>query len=242
MRKLIFGLCSFTLLFAASAAHGVQALTADRVQETTTITGTGTITLAGAVTGYRTFAAAFSTGNLIQYAIVSDSGTEWEVGNGTLATTTTLSRDTIVASSNSGSATNFSAGGKKIFATLHGAWANATLASGGDISANRATLAAGDSGGIVVGSTLMYVTAGGLVVFVDPTNTYYRGIYALSLGTSGDISANGVVTTQELRLTPGAVGSCGSGDKGHARVAADGTFCTCNGTVWTPTPATGTCS
>jgi len=85
----------------------------DRVKETTTTTGTGTITLAGAATGFQSF-AAIGNGNTTYYAI--SGGSEWEVGIGTYtASGTTLSRDTVLASSNSGSLVNFSAGTKDVF-------------------------------------------------------------------------------------------------------------------------------
>lgn len=74
---------------------------ADRVQETTSTTGTGAVTLEGAVAGYRSFAAGFSDTRpcLIGYLIVS--GSNWEVGRGLLnATGTTLTRDNIRSSSN----------------------------------------------------------------------------------------------------------------------------------------------
>jgi len=73
----------------------------DRVKETTNTTGTGTLTLAGASEGFQTF-AAIGDGNTTYYAIVS--GTSWEVGLGTYtASGTTLSRDTVLESSNAGS-------------------------------------------------------------------------------------------------------------------------------------------
>lgn len=94
-------------------------LTADRVKETTTTTGTGTITLAGAASQFRSFASAFADGNVVQYAIVGQTGTEWEVGNGTIgASGTTLARTTVLASSNANAAVNFSAGTKDVFATV----------------------------------------------------------------------------------------------------------------------------
>ena len=87
----------------------------DRVQETTTTTGTGTVTLAGAVSGFQSF-SAIGNGNTCYYAIVG--GTEWEVGLGTYTSSgTTLSRDTILESSNGGTAVNFSAGTKNVFVT-----------------------------------------------------------------------------------------------------------------------------
>lgn len=90
----------------------------DRVKETTTTTGTGTITLAGAATQFQAFQTAFQVGTIIMYAIVGQSGTEWEVGKGTLLTTTTLSRDVVRSSSNSNALVNFSAGTKDVFATF----------------------------------------------------------------------------------------------------------------------------
>jgi hypothetical protein len=87
----------------------------DRVQETTTTTGTGTITLAGAVSGFQSFSAV-GNGNTCYYAIVGE--TEWEVGFGTYTSSgTTLSRSTILESSNGGTAVNFSAGTKNVFVT-----------------------------------------------------------------------------------------------------------------------------
>lgn len=88
---------------------------ADRVKETTTTTGTGTVTLLGAVAGYQSF-SVIGNANTTYYTIVGQTTTEWEVGVGTYTSSgTTLSRDTILASSNSGSAVNFSAGTKDVF-------------------------------------------------------------------------------------------------------------------------------
>jgi hypothetical protein len=87
----------------------------DRVQETSTTTGTGTITLAGAVSGFQSF-SVIGNANTTYYAIVG--GTEWEVGLGTYTLSgTLLSRDTILESSNGGTAVNFSAGTKNVFVT-----------------------------------------------------------------------------------------------------------------------------
>ena len=91
---------------------------ADRVQETTTTTGTGTITLAGAVSGFQSF-AAIGNSNTTYYTIAHSTLAEWEVGIGTYTSSgTTLSRTTILSSSNSGNAVNFSAGTKNVFCTL----------------------------------------------------------------------------------------------------------------------------
>jgi hypothetical protein len=89
----------------------------DRVKETSTTTGTGTLTLAGAATGFQSF-AAIGDGNTTFYTIALVSSNEWEVGIGTYTSSgTTLSRDTILSSSNSGNAVNFSAGTKDVFVT-----------------------------------------------------------------------------------------------------------------------------
>jgi len=92
----------------------------DRVKETSTTTGTGTLNLSGAVSGFETFVAGVGDGNTTYYAIVNRDADEWEVGLGTVtdASTDTLARTTVITSSNSDSATNFSAGTKDVFVTL----------------------------------------------------------------------------------------------------------------------------
>jgi hypothetical protein len=88
---------------------------ADRVQETTTTTGTGTVTLAGAVSGFQSFSAV-GNANSTYYTITG--GADFEVGIGTYTSSgTTLSRTTVLSSSNSGSLVNFSAGTKNVFVT-----------------------------------------------------------------------------------------------------------------------------
>ena len=91
----------------------------DRVKETTTTTGTGTFTLAGAVTGFETFAAGVGNSNTTYYAVTLPGTAEFEVGLGTLSSdSSTLARTTVISSSNSDNAVNFSAGTKTIFCTL----------------------------------------------------------------------------------------------------------------------------
>ena len=90
----------------------------DRVKETSTTTGTGTFTLAGAIEGFETFSSAIGNSNTTYYAITNQgTPTEFEVGIGTVGAGT-LSRDTIISSSNSDAAVNFSAGEKNVFCTL----------------------------------------------------------------------------------------------------------------------------
>ena len=88
---------------------------ADRVKETTTTTGTGAITLAGAVTGFQSFSSAFPNPSQVFYTIEGQAPGEWEVGVGTF--TTTLSRDKVLSSSNAGALVSFSAGTKNVFCT-----------------------------------------------------------------------------------------------------------------------------
>ena len=92
----------------------------DRVKETSTTTGTGTFDLAGAETGFESFVSGVGDGNTTYYAISNDGTNEFEVGIGTItdAATDTLSRDTIISSSNSDAAVDFSAGTKTVFCTL----------------------------------------------------------------------------------------------------------------------------
>ena len=91
----------------------------DRVKETTTTTGTGTFTLAGAVTGFETFGTGVGNSNTTYYAVTLPGSSEFEVGLGTLSSdSSTLARTTVISSSNSDNAVNFSAGTKTIFCTL----------------------------------------------------------------------------------------------------------------------------
>ena len=91
----------------------------DRVKETTTTTGTGTFTLAGAVTGFETFGAGVGNSNTTYYAVTLPGSAEFEVGLGTLnSNSSTLAKTTVISSSNSDAAVNFSSGTKTIFCTI----------------------------------------------------------------------------------------------------------------------------
>jgi hypothetical protein len=106
----------------------------DRVKETSTTTGTGTFTLDGAVSGFETFSSAIGNTNTTYYAIVNSNG-EFEVGLGTVGAGT-LSRDTILTSSNSDAAVVFTGGTKNVFCTLPASKA-VILDSSGNIVANN---------------------------------------------------------------------------------------------------------
>ncbi len=110
---------------------------ADRVLETTTTTGSGTITLAGAEPGYQAF-SVIGNANQTYYTITAD--TDWEVGIGTYtASGTTLSRDTVLASSNSGNRITLPAGSKKVFVT-YPAEKSVNLDVSGNISLSSAVI------------------------------------------------------------------------------------------------------
>ena len=93
---------------------------ADRVKESSTTTGTGALTLGGAVTGFRAFSAVCSVGDTVHYAIEAVGsnfapGGAWEVGLGTYSAANTLTRTTVLSSSNAGAAVDFAAGTKHVW-------------------------------------------------------------------------------------------------------------------------------
>lgn len=114
----------------------------DRVKETTTTTGTGNLTLAGAMTGFRAFSSVCSTNDTAYYTIQAVDGTgaptgDWEVGLGTYSASNTLTRTTVLASSNSGSAVNLAAGTKQVWIDI--AAADHAAARGGPAFSAYAT-------------------------------------------------------------------------------------------------------
>jgi len=115
---------------------------ADRVRETTTTTGTGTINLGGAVTNFETFASNLSNSDTTYYAIVDNTNGDFEVGLGTFATGSpnTLARTTPISSSNSNSAVNFGAGTKDVFITTPASKMAFLNASGSLISSGGTSL------------------------------------------------------------------------------------------------------
>ena len=91
----------------------------DRVRDTSTTTGTGSLTVSGAPpTDYQTFGSVMSTNDTCWYSIGNQGANEWEVGLGTYNGSNVLARTTVLSSSNSGSLVNFSAGTKDVFMTM----------------------------------------------------------------------------------------------------------------------------
>jgi len=145
---------------------------ADRVKETTTTTGTGTVTLLGASTGYQSF-SAIGNANTTYYTIAGQTGSEWEVGIGTYTSSgTTLARTTVIASSNSGSLVNFSAGTKDVFVTYPAEYtANAIGGGIGAVQLNADTMTV--SGTIATGQNGL--TVGPLTINSGVTLTVASG-------------------------------------------------------------------
>ena len=164
----------------------------DRVNETSTTTGTGTFTLAGAVTGFQTF-SAIGNGNTTYYTIVLQGGTEWEVGLGTYTSSgTTLSRDVVLSSSNSGSLVNFSAGTKNVFCD-YPAGKSVNLDSSNNVSA-LGTVASGTWQGTTIG-----VAYGGTGRTVGNYSIYANEIH---VGKDGnDTTGDGTLINPVLTIT-----------------------------------------
>jgi hypothetical protein len=154
-------------------------ITADRVRDTSTSTGTGNFTVSGtAPTGFRTFSAVLSVGDTFYYAIQGQGSSEWEVGLGTYSSANVFARTTILSSSNSGSVVTFSAGTKDVFLTLA---ATKTIQRQADGSVYDASGGNGDSIFFINGITV---------------NTNYTIPTNYNAGTFGPVSiASGVTVT-----------------------------------------------
>lgn len=142
----------------------------DRVQETCTSPGTGTVSLLGAVTGFQTFSSAIGNTNTTFYTIADQTGGNWEVGIGTYSTSgNTLARTTVLASSNGGSLTNFSSGTQNIW---------------GDYPAGYAVYASNNPG-----TSGYYLKSNGSGVAPTwaafPTDVIYTGTYLVVAGGAG---------------------------------------------------------
>ena len=184
-------------------------LIADRIAETTITTGTGTLTLAGAITGFRTFVAGIGNGNIASYVIID--GVEWETGIGTVSSGT-LSRDTVLASSNGGAKvnwTNSNAASRTVICMLLAAHAHPINARGDFLrgSANGVVerLQLGSNGQILQsnGNDLIFAIK---AVAIPPGTKMLFQQTAAPAGWSKDASHN----NKGLRVVTGAVSSGGA--------------------------------
>ena len=159
----------------------------DRVLETCSSPGTGTVTLLGASLGYQSFNTALTSGSTTFYTIADLGGANWEVGVGTFTSPDQLTRDTVLASSNSGSAVNFSTGTQNVFIT-YPSEKSVNLDGSGNVSP-LGTIASGTWNA----STIVTTYGGtGLTSYTAGDLPYYSTGTALSkLG----IGANGYILT-----------------------------------------------
>lgn len=184
----------------------------DRVKETTTTVGTGTYTLAGAASGYQSFSVV-GNGNTTTYAVTD--GTNWEVGIGTYTSSgTTLSRDTILESSNAGSAVSWSAGSKDIFVT-YAAERSVYVEGSSIVPATSATLpitsgGTGQSSKTAAFDALSPATTKGDLIVYDGTDNV-----RLAAGT------NGYVLTADSTQTNGVKWAASSGGSPPAKSTLD---------------------
>jgi len=170
----------------------------NRVRETTSTTGTGAVTLAGAVDGFQTFAAGIGNSNTTYYAISLNTANEWEVGLGTLnSDSSTLTRTTVLESSNSDSAVDFAAGSKEVFCTLPSE--KAVYLDASDDQVGGFSSLADDSspqlGGNLDMVTYDIVTTSNRDIDIIPNGTGDVNLGADTVQV-GDNDANATVTTQ----------------------------------------------
>ena len=159
----------------------------DRVLETASAPGTGTVTLLGASLGYQSFNTALTSGSTTYYTIADLGGANWEVGLGTFTSPNQLVRNTVLSSSNAGATVNFSTGTQNVFITYPSSQAIYEDASG-----NVSPLGTVSSG--VWNATAITTTYGGtgLTSYTAGDLPYYSTGTALSkLG----IGANGYILT-----------------------------------------------
>lgn len=192
----------------------------DRVQETSTSTGTGNFTLSGAVTGFKTFASRYSTSDTLHYAIheVDSSGAPsgaWEVGLGTYSAANTLTRTTVLASSNADAAVNFASGNKRVFVTMTALQATNGMVGGSttQIQYNNSGAFAGSSSFIWDEATKKLTVRGNIEAFRDDSTQ--ADISATTYGVNGGgilhgKMANGTYASPTAILSGDIFGGVGS--------------------------------
>jgi hypothetical protein len=162
----------------------------DRVLETASAPGTGTVTLLGASLGYQSFNTALTSGSTTYYTIADLGGANWEVGLGTFTSPNQLVRNTVLSSSNSGSTVNFSTGTQNVFITYPSSQSVYEDASG-NVSP-LGTIASGVWNATAIttaygGTGLTSYTAGDLPYYATGTT-----LSKLGIGTNGYVLTSDV--------------------------------------------------
>jgi len=166
----------------------------DRVLETASAPGTGTVTLLGASLGYQSFNTALTSGSTTYYTIADLGGANWEVGVGTFTSPNQLVRNTVYSSSNGGSTVNFSSGTQNVFITYPSSQ-SVNLDASNNVSP-LGTVASGVWNGTAIvttygGTGLTSYTAGDLLYYTSGT-----ALSKLGIGANGYIlTSNGTAPT-----------------------------------------------
>ena len=178
---------------------------ADRVKETTIVVGTGAATLLGAASGYQSFSAGIGASNTTYYTIADQSGSNWEVGYGTLDVTgLILTRTTVLSSSNSGSAVSFTAGTKDVWCDYPAKKA-VFQDSNGNVAVTYNTSGSGSIGSLNVGGSLNSVSDTGIIAsFVGTSSTYV--FTALQNKTTSATSYSSYALYNDLGTVYGEIG------------------------------------
>ena len=187
----------------------------DRVKETTTTTGTGALSLGGAVTGFEAFSAGVGNSNTTYYAISHQTEDEWEVGLGTLdGDSSDLTRTTVISSSNSDSAVSLSSGTKDVFCTMPASKLIYEDANN-DVTIGRNLTVTGDL--TITGDDLtMNTNTSGAALIGDGTNFNPVAISGdITIGTTGtaaigsgviidaDVNASAAIAVSKTAFTAG---------------------------------------
>lgn len=220
-------------------------LLADRVLESSITAGTGTLTLAGALTGYRTFNSAFSNGNIVYYTIDDGLG-NWEVGYGTVGTGT-LTRSTVLESSNANALVVFTSVSKRVFCTapvpalLPDQTGNSTkiLSTDGSnpswITPNAGTVTAVS---VVSANGFAGTSSGGATPALTLSTSITGVLKGDGTAISAAVAADFPTLNQNTSGTAAGLSTTlvvGSGGTGLTAVGTSGNVLTSNGTTWAST-------